>query len=62
MGHGITRRGFITAAAGAAVAGRAGAAREKRALSDVLHGGKWYRGDGRGHPQIHASAADLAKA
>ena len=101
MGHAITRRGFITAAAGAAVAGRAGGAtplgrpgptvvaaasekpallggtpvrgtpfpawpvvdeREEKALSDVLHGGKWYRGDGKTVSRFEEAYARLTGA
>jgi dTDP-4-amino-4,6-dideoxygalactose transaminase len=100
MGHGITRRGFITAAAAATVAGRAGPARaasgpvvfggagaekpallggapvrttvfpswpvvdarEEKALSDVLHGGKWYRGDGQTVARFEEAYARLTGA
>lgn len=82
MGHAISRRGFMTAAAGVAVATRASGAasaptvlapgeqtpallggrpmratpfpswpvvdgREEKALLDVLHGKRWFRGDGQ---------------
>lgn len=73
MGHTISRRGFLTVAAGAAAAPSVFAAdaerpallggrpvratpfpswpvvdqREEKALLDVLHGHKWYRGDGQ---------------
>jgi perosamine synthetase len=101
MGHAISRRGFITAAAGAAVARRAAGAapagrprptvlavgaqrpallggapvrgtpfpawpvvdeREETALSDVLHGGKWYRGDGKTVDRFEEAYARLTGA
>ena len=97
MGHTISRRGFMTAAAGAAVATRAtGVApapavfaagaekpallggrpvrgtpfptwpiidqREERALHDVLHSGKWYRGDGQTVSRFEEAYAQLTGA
>jgi dTDP-4-amino-4,6-dideoxygalactose transaminase len=97
MGHAISRRGFLTAAAGAAVASRSTASaagptvlvaggerpallggapvrtakfpawpvvdeREETALLDVLHGGKWYRGDGKTVSRFEEAYARLTGA
>jgi perosamine synthetase len=97
MDHTISRRGFMTAAAGATVATRAtGVApapavfaagaeklallggrpvrgtpfpswpvidqREERALLEVLHGGKWYRGDGQTVSRFEDAYAQLTGA
>ena len=97
MDHTISRRGFMTAAAGAAVATQAtGAAptpavfagaegkpallggrpvrdtpfpswpvtdqREERALIEVLHSGKWYRGDGQTVSRFEEAYAQLTGA
>jgi dTDP-4-amino-4,6-dideoxygalactose transaminase len=97
MGHAISRRGFLTAAAGAAVASRSTASgagptvlvaggdrpallggppvrtapfpawpvvdeREEKALLDVLHGGKWYRGDGKTVDRFEEAYARLTGA
>jgi len=101
MGHAISRRGFLTAAAGTAVVGRVVAAppggasastvlvaggekpallggrpvrgtpfpswpvtdeREEKGLLDVLHGGKWYRGDGKTVSRFEEAYARLTGA
>ena len=97
MDHTISRRGFMTAAAGAAVASRVtGVAsapavfaagtekpallggpplrgtpfpswpvtdqREERALLEVLHSGKWYRGDGQTVSRFEEAYAQLTGA
>ena len=97
MDHTISRRGFMTAAAGAAVATRAtGVAsapavfasggekpallggrpvrgtpfpswpvvdeREDKAMLEVLHGGKWYRGDGQTVGRFEEAYAQLTGA
>jgi len=97
MDHTISRRGFMTAAAGAAVATQAtGAAptpavfagaegkpallggrpvrdtpfpswpvtdqREERAQIEVLHSGKWYRGDGQAVSRFEEAYAQLTGA
>ena len=92
MAHTISRRGFMTAAAGAAVATRATPAvfaagagkpallggppvrstrfpswpvvdtREEKALSDVLHSGKWFRGDGQTVSRFEEAYARLTGA
>jgi perosamine synthetase len=97
MDHTISRRGFMTAAAGAAVATRATAVasapavlaagaekpallggrpvrgtpfpswpvidqREDTALLEVLHGGKWYRGDGKTVSRFEEAYAQLTGA
>ncbi len=101
MGHAISRRGFLSAAAGTAVVSRVageppGSApgspvlaaggekpallggtpvrttsfpswpvtdeREDKALLDVLHGGKWYRGDGQTVTRFEEAYARLTGA
>jgi perosamine synthetase len=101
MRHAISRRVFLTAAAGTAVVGRAAAAspgsapgptvlaaggekpallggtpvramsfpswpatddREERALLDVLHSGRWYRGDGKTVSRFEEAYARLTGA
>jgi dTDP-4-amino-4,6-dideoxygalactose transaminase len=90
MAHTISRRGFMTAAAGAAVATRASVfaagaeepallggppvrttpfpswpvvdGREEKALSDVLHSGKWFRLDGQTVDRFEEAYARLTGA